>query len=144
MISISTCWLNLSATLTLATLSGCGAAHVLHTLQVSTMGGMSSNRSFGAPAWESRRCICSMDACHHRTCNLRSTRCRPPVSDRRRALNDRLISNSDQSAGRSSRHSFFSRSRGTLPRPPEGELGSWSEETFTLSSASASALASRK
>ena len=97
--SHSTCSLKRSATDTLATLSGSGAAQSLHCGQVSTMSLSSRSTSADTPAGRRIFTMAAHGLCHHRICSLRRSLRLPPSSD---ALMERIVlptSNSLHSEG---------------------------------------------
>jgi hypothetical protein len=95
--SASTCWLNLSGKFMLVWLDGCGLVQVRQIAHVSTMSLMRSMTSSDTPMRCRNRFIVRVEACHHRTCNLRKTaRAACGVAFRKTWI-ERLTSKDDQS-----------------------------------------------
>ena len=70
--SHSTCWLNLSDISTLQAVLGPGFVHSRHTRHVLTISGIRSRTRSATPTRCRKRFMVCSEACHHRTCSLRS------------------------------------------------------------------------
>ena len=84
-----------------ATEEGDGLRHKRQILQVSTVSAMSFKTSAGQPAAFNVRSMAAAGACHHRKCNLRSTRRRAASPPDRKARREAPMSNLVQSLGAS-------------------------------------------